>query len=87
MKKGQKLIYGFNDKENMIYCTYTGEYKISKSGDIIITARTIDGDAIIADITLFKQLNSICEKCTCLGATCNGTTCQTWTGCVYRKTN
>lgn len=85
MRKGDKLIYGYNDKENMIHCTYTGDYKITKSGKIIITAQTRRGGLIIADITLFQVLNSICNDCVYLGNTCNGTTCQTWTGCVYRK--
>lgn len=31
-------------------------------------------------------LNSMCERCKCLGKSCNGTTCKVWTGCIYKET-
>lgn len=58
MTKGERLIYGYNDKENMIPCVYTGEYRITAEGDVLITAEILpEGSGkIIADITLFRPM-------------------------------
>lgn len=32
-----------------------------------------------------KPLNSMCERCKCLGKSCKGTACQVWTGCINRE--
>ena len=45
MTKGQKLIYGNNDKAHSIECVYTGEYRITKDGNIIISA-TCNGGSV-----------------------------------------
>ena len=85
MKKGEKIIYGYNDKENMIYCTYTGEYKITPAGDIIITAVTEDGKGkIIADINLFQRMNSMCNNCKRLDNGCCGCFNPIYTGCISK---
>lgn len=34
-----------------------------------------------------KKLNTMCNRCLCLGRSCSGTTCQVWTGCIERKLN
>ena len=60
MTKGARLIYGYNDKENMIPCVYTGEYRITADGDVLITAEVLpEGNGkIIADITLFRAMKA-----------------------------
>ena len=55
MLKGQKLIYGNNDKTHSIECTYTGEYRITKDGEIVISA-TCEGGTITAPIEMFKRI-------------------------------
>lgn len=48
----KNLIYGFNDPEHAIKCVYE-EYEITKSGDVLITARC-DGGWIIAPWEMFQ---------------------------------
>lgn len=55
MKKGQKLVYGINDREHAITCTYTGEYKITSDGEIVISA-TCEGGIITAPIEMFTEI-------------------------------
>ena len=55
MNKGQKLIYGANDKVHSIECVYTGEYRITKDGEIVISA-TCEGGMIIAPIWMFTRI-------------------------------
>ena len=55
METGQKLVYGFNDKEHAIECVYTGESKITKDGDILISAKC-KGGIIIAPMEMFKRV-------------------------------
>lgn len=55
MTKGQKLIYGNNDKADSIKCTYTGEYRITKDGNIVISA-TCEGGTITAPIKMFTRI-------------------------------
>lgn len=55
MTKGQKLIYGNNDKEHSIECVYTGEYQITSKGEIIINA-TCENGTITAPIEMFKRI-------------------------------
>lgn len=55
MTKGQKLIYGNNDKAHLIECVYTGEYRITKDGNIIISA-TCEGGTITAPIEMFTRI-------------------------------
>lgn len=55
MKKGQKLIYGNNDREHAINCTYTGEYRITSNGEIVISA-TCKGGTITAPIEMFTEI-------------------------------
>lgn len=56
MKKGQKLVYGSNDREHAIDCTYTGEYKITRDGRIIISASCGNNATITAPIEMFKRV-------------------------------
>ena len=37
-----------------------------------------------AETLKYLDFNSICFDC--INSECTGTTCQTWTGCIYRKT-
>ena len=46
MTKGQKLIYGNNDKAHSIKCTYTGEY----------ISATCEGGTITAPIEMFTRI-------------------------------
>ena len=55
MTKGQKLIYGANDKSHSIECVYTGEYRITKDGNIVISANCEDG-TITAPIEMFTRI-------------------------------
>lgn len=55
MTKGQKLIYGNNDKAHIIECVYTGEYRITKDGNIVISA-TCNGGTITAPIEMFTRI-------------------------------
>lgn len=55
MTKDQKLIYGNNDKSHAIECTYTGEYRITKDGNIVISA-TCEGGTITAPIEMFTRI-------------------------------
>lgn len=55
MTKGQKLIYGANDKTHLIECVYTGEYRITNDGNIIISA-TYNGGTITAPIEMFTRI-------------------------------
>lgn len=55
MIKGQKLIYGANDKAHSIECVYTGEYRITKDGNIVISATCEDG-TITAPIEMFTRI-------------------------------
>lgn len=55
MIKGQKLIYGANDKAHSIECTYTGEYRITSDGNIVISA-TCEGGTITAPIEMFTRI-------------------------------
>lgn len=86
MKKGEKLIYGYNDKEHMIYCTYTGEYRISQNGDIVITTETEEGSKIIADISLFQRMNIMCKNCKRLDNDCSGSFNPVYSGCIWKIT-
>lgn len=54
MKEGTVLIYGFNDKENSIECTYES-WEMYKDGEIIINAICNDGSIIKAPIEMFKE--------------------------------
>ena len=53
--KGQKLIYGTNDKSHSIECVYTGEYRITKDGNVVISA-TCNGETITAPIEMFTRI-------------------------------
>lgn len=55
MTKGQKLIYGNNDKVHSIECIYTGNYRITKDGEIVISA-TCEDATIIAPIEMFTEI-------------------------------
>ena len=55
MIKGKKLIYGANDKAHSIECVYTGEYRITKDGNIVISATCEDG-TITAPIEMFIEI-------------------------------
>ena len=55
MTKGQKLIYGTNDKSHSIECVYTVEYRIIKDGNIVISA-TCEGGTITAPIEMFTEI-------------------------------
>lgn len=55
MTKGQKLIYGANDKANSIECVYTGEYRITKDGNVVISA-ICEGGTITAPIEMFTRI-------------------------------
>ena len=55
MTKGKKLIYGANDKAHSIECVYTGEYRITKDGNIVISA-TCEGGTITAPIEMFIEI-------------------------------
>ena len=41
MLKGQKLIYGFNDKKHVIPCTYTGKWELLSDGEIVIYGQLV----------------------------------------------
>lgn len=53
MKEGQKLIYGFHDKEHAIPCTYTGKWELLPDGEIVIYV-TCNGGTIKAPLDMFK---------------------------------
>lgn len=55
MKKGQKLIYGFNDTIHAIPCTYTGKWELLPDGEIVIYAKC-DGGTIKAPLDMFKRI-------------------------------
>lgn len=57
MKKGQELIYGFNDIEHAIPCTYTGKWELLPDGEIAIYA-TCDGGTIKAPLDMFKEVEN-----------------------------
>lgn len=59
MKKGQKLIYGFNDKKHAIPCTYTGKWELLlPGGDIAIYATCEGGGTIKAPLDMFKEVEN-----------------------------
>ena len=53
MKIGDKLVYGFNDRENSIKCTFK-KYKITKSGEVVIYPAS-QGGMIVAPWGMFKK--------------------------------
>lgn len=55
MTKGQKLIYGNNDKVHSIECIYTGNYRITKDGEIVIST-TCEDATITAPIEMFTEI-------------------------------
>ena len=55
MTKGQKLIYGNNDKAHSINCTYTGAYRITREGNIVISA-SCEGGTITTPIEMFTRV-------------------------------
>lgn len=55
MTKGQKIIYVVNDKAHSIECVYTGEYRITKDGNIVIS-ETCGGVTITAPIEMFTRI-------------------------------
>ena len=57
MTKGQKLIYGNNDKAHSIKCTYTGEYRITKDGSVIYEYASDDGRILSEEITYCDDFN------------------------------
>ena len=87
MKKGDRLVYGSSDKKNAIPCIFTGEFKITSSGEILITAAVLpEGSGkIIADVTLFDPVNSMCQDCMNFGSDCNGTINPVYTGCIFKN--
>lgn len=53
MRIGDKIIYGFNDRENSVECIFK-KYEITKNGEVIIYA-DCKGGTIIAPWEMFKE--------------------------------
>lgn len=53
MKTGDKIVYGVQDQENLIECTFK-KCEITKNGEVIIYA-ACPGGTIIAPWEMFKK--------------------------------
>lgn len=58
MVQGDKLIYGYNDRENALLCSYVRKYGENSEEERII-ARCEQGGMIIAPVSLFMKYYDI----------------------------
>lgn len=58
MIQGDKLIYGYNDKENALLCSYVRKYEDNPDDERIIV-KCEQGGVIIAPVSMFMKYCAI----------------------------